>query len=283
MSIATRRPSGEESEEIESATGAKPTKEKSIRGTKAKAGTAAVKPNRQTKLAKPVLPAKQGWKRPSGHVSELVTVGSEPRVDLLPPEVRAERKARSTRRSLGYAVLATLIVVVLAIGAAFAFNVAAQARMLVAQAQTATLLTQQQKFIDMRVVQAQVEVAQAAQQVGASTEIDWKDYLTRVQGTLPSNVAIDKLTVDSSTPLAIYTQSTAPLQGARVATVTFTASSATIPQVPTWLRSLATLPGYADVTPGTIDLDTTTGLYKVNITMHVTDAAFDKRFQPKGK
>ena len=42
--------------------------------------------------------------------------------------------------------------------------------------------------------------------------------------------------------------------------------------------ALATLPGFADATPGSVMLDETTNPYTVNITMHVNEAAFDKRF-----
>ncbi|GAA1440201.1 hypothetical protein [Leifsonia poae] len=265
MSITLRRPADAEQPEVapDATTSTGSSKDKTVKKAKA-AG--------ESRSSKQKAPTR-----------DALVVGGAPRVDLLPLEVRAGRKAKRLRRGLGYGVLATVIVMVLAAGAAFAFNVAAQARMLLAQSETATLLAQQQDFVEVRQVQGQVAVAQAAQQVGASTEIDWKAYLGRVQGTLPGDVSMQKVTVDSSTPMAIYAQATVPLQPARVATLTFTASSPNIPQVPEWLRALAKLPGYADATPGTITLDKTTNQYTVNITMHINDAAFDKRFQPKGK
>jgi type IV pilus assembly protein PilN len=265
MSITVRRPTGAEADEPEAVPGKKKTRRSGKKPAEAAHATAST-----------------GSSKPSPR-GEALTIGGQPRVGLLPPEVRASRRAKSTRRSLGFGVLAVALVMLLAAVAAFGFNVAAQARMLVAQSQTGTLVAQQQEFVGVRTVQAQVDVAQAAQQVGASTEIDWKKYLTQVQATLPGDVSMQKVTVDSSTPMAIYTQATVPLQPARVATLTFTASSPNIPQVPTWLRSLAGLPGYTDATPGTITLDKTTNQYTVNITMHINDAAFDKRFQPKGK
>ncbi|MFF1634500.1 hypothetical protein [Leifsonia sp. NPDC058248] len=278
MSITVRRPSDAETDELETPATTKKSKG-GARRDGAKALKAGKKPKGVPKESKPSSAAV----KPTTPRGEVLVVGGQPRVDLLPPEVRAARKAKRTRRALGYGVLSTVIVMVLAAGAAFAFNVAAQARMLIAQSETASILAQQQEFVVVRAVQSQLGIAQAAQQVGASTEIDWKSYLSRVQATLPGDVSMQKVTVDSSTPLAIYTQATAPLQPSRVATLTFSASSPNLPQVPTWLRSLAKLPGYADATPGTITLDKTTNQYTVNITMHINDAAFDKRFQPKGK
>ncbi|MGO4691325.1 hypothetical protein [Glaciibacter sp. 2TAF33] len=214
---------------------------------------------------------------------DTLVVGGEPRVDLLPLEVRKERKAKVMRRRLGLGVVGVLLLMVLAAGGATLLSAQAQLRLLVEQSRTAELLAEQGKYIEVRKVQDQVGLVQAAQQVGVSTEIDWKKYLEAVQATLPASVTIDAVTVDSASPLAIYDQPTAPLQGSRVATMSFTAKSATLPDVPTWLTALATLPGYADALPGSVNLDATTGEYTVNITMHVNDAAFSKRFATEGK
>jgi hypothetical protein len=106
--------------------------------------------------------------------------------------------------------------------------------------------------------------------------------LTLVQATLPINVTLDTVNIDSATPFAPYTQATAPLQGSRIATLSFTAKSSTLPEVPTWLIALATLPGYADATPGSVTRNAT-GTYSVNITMHINQAAFTHRFTAAGK
>lgn len=214
--------------------------------------------------------------------AEILVIGGEPRVDLLPPEVRKERNAKVTRRRLALGIAGVIVIVVVGAGAASAFALQAQTRLLDEQARTTYLLTQQGKYGEVRSVQDEVNLAQAAQRVGASTEIDWKKYLDRVRTTLPASVGIDTVTVDSATPLALYTKSTAPLQGARVATVSFTAKSSVLPDVPTWLDALATLPGFADAIPGSVKLDVPSGVYTVNITMHVNDAAFAHRFD-KGK
>jgi hypothetical protein len=214
---------------------------------------------------------------------EAVVIGGEPRVDLLPPEVRKERKAKVMRRRLGLGVVGVVIVMVAATGGATLLAAQDQAELVSEQGRTAELLVEQGKFIEVRKVQEQVGLVEAAQQVGVSTEIDWKKYLESVQATLPASVSIDAVTVDSASPLAIYDQPTAPLQGSRVATVSFTAKSGTLPDVPTWLTALATLPGYADALPGSVNLDAATSTYTVNITMHINDAAFSKRFATEGK
>lgn len=213
---------------------------------------------------------------------ELV-IGGEPRVDLLPPEVRASQRGRSTRRMLVYAVVAVVVVTAVAAGGSTIAAAQAQVDLVTAQLETGSILVQQKKFLEVKKVQNDVAVVQAGQQVGASTEIQWKDYLDKVQGTLPSGVAIQSVTIESSTPLAAFAQSTVPLQGPRVATVTFEVTSPVLPQLPQWLASLGTLPGFADATPDAVTLDKTTDQYTAKITMHVNSAAFDSRFAGKEK
>ncbi|TFD55426.1 hypothetical protein E3T55_01045 [Cryobacterium frigoriphilum] len=210
--------------------------------------------------------------------TDSLVVGGEPRVDLLPPEIRAERRERLRRRRLGIGVIGVVVVTLLGVGAANFVASTAQGRLESEQARTVALVAEQGKYADIREMQTQVELARAAQRVGASTEIDWRDYLQQVQATLPGGVAIETVDVDSASPLTAYTQATAPLQGARLATVQFTATSLVLPDVPTWLRALATLPGFADALPGSVTRDDASGAYTVTITMHINDEALAQRF-----
>jgi Tfp pilus assembly protein PilN len=209
--------------------------------------------------------------------AELLVVGGEPRVDLLPPEVRKERAARVIRRRLGLAVIGVFVLVVLGVAGASAFALQSQLQLAEAQARTGELLGEQLQYVEVRAVQNQVDLVKAAQQVGASTEIDWKAYLEKVKATLPASVSIDTISVDTASPMEAFAQSTAPLQGARVATISFTATSASLPDVPTWLTALKGLPGYADALPTSVTVDEA-GINTVSITMHVNSAAFSQRF-----
>ncbi|TFC13980.1 hypothetical protein E3O19_11620 [Cryobacterium algoritolerans] len=210
-------------------------------------------------------------------------IGGEPRVDLLPPEVHTARAVKVVRRRLGLGVIGVVLITLVAAGAATALSIQAQQQLADEQSRTTGLLAEQSKYLEVRTVQRQVSQVQAAQQVGVSTEIDWKKYLEGVQAILPASVTIETVAIDSATPLTLYAQPTAPLQGPRVATVAFTAKSTVLPDVPTWLTSLATLPGFADALPGSVVLDKATGTYTVNITMHVNDAAYAQRFVTEGK
>lgn len=209
--------------------------------------------------------------------TETLNIGGESRVDLLPAEVRAKRRAKVARRRLGFAVFLVALLMVGGMALVRAQAQQAETNLAIAQANTQSLLLQQRRYSEVRTVQERVDMIHSAEQIGTSTEINWEQYLTLVQATLPANVSLGTINIDSETPLAPYAQATAPLQGARIATLSFTATSSTLPQVPVWLDALMTLPGYADASPGSVTRDATGG-YSVNITMHINQAAFTNRF-----
>lgn len=203
-------------------------------------------------------------------------LGGEPRVSLLPTEVNDFHRERAVRRRLGGAIVAVLLLVAVGIGGAYYLQMDAQAKLATAQATTVSLAAQEAEFSELRTVKTGTALIEAGQKVGASTEIDWKAYLENLQATLPAGVAITSVTIDSASPFTDYAQSTVPLEGSRVATLNFTAISATIPSVPDFLDGLAKLPGFADAVPGS--LVTQEGGYLVNITMHINSDAFTHRF-----
>ena len=209
--------------------------------------------------------------------SPVLIIGGESTVDLLPPEFRHRRKARVLRRRLGVFLGLFAIFLVSCVALLGAQATQAERDLEIAQANTTYLLSQQKIYGEVRRVQEEVHTIQAAQEIGTATEIDWQRYLTLVQATLPKNVAIETIKIDSATPFAPYTQATAPLQGTRIATLSFTAISPTLPQVPAWLIALTSLPGYADASPGSV-VRNESGTYAVSITMHINKVAFSHRF-----
>ena len=211
-----------------------------------------------------------------------ITVGGESRVDLLPPEVLFARNAKIIHRRLGFTVFLVVILMIGVTALVRAQAIQARANLSIEEANTSSLLLQQRKYGQVQKVQNEIANIQAAQQVGTSTEINWEQYLTSVQATLPPNVTLDTVNIDSATPFAPYTQATAPLQGSRIATLSFTARSSTLPEVPAWLNALTTLPGYADASPGSVTRSDS-GTYSVNITMHINQAAFTHRFAKVGQ
>ena len=211
--------------------------------------------------------------------SANAVVGGSPRVDLMPPEIRLKRSQLRFRRKLRLGLVAVLLIVVVGCGATWALSSVAQTNLLAAQSQAQQLTSQQLQYSDVTTTQGSIAVVQAGQKIGDSTEIDWQSYLTKLQATLPSGVALTGVVIDTATPFKVYSPSTVPLQGDRISTLTFTATSASLPSIPDWLDGLATLPGFADATPGQVTLADTT--YTATVTMHINTGAFAHRFDKK--
>jgi hypothetical protein len=207
----------------------------------------------------------------------IEALGGEPRVSLLPVEVNDYHRAKTVRRRLGVGVFIVLLVVVAGVGAAYFQSVQAQASLDAARATSQNLVAQEAQFVDLRKVQSGMALVQAGQAVGGAPDIDWKAYLEKLQVTLPAGVVINGVVIESSSPFVDFAQSTIPLEGSRVATLSFTATSPTIPSIPVWLDGLAKLPGFADAVPGSVTIQTD-GSYLVNITMHINADAFSHRY-----
>jgi hypothetical protein len=184
-----------------------------------------------------------------------------------------------TRRSLRLALFGVFVLVVVACGGTWAWNALAQTNLASAQSQQQNLVAQQAKYSKVTTVQNAITLIKAGQIVGDATEIDWQDYLTKLQATLPAGVSLVTVSIGTADPMTAYAQSTTPLEGDRIATLAFTASSATLPSIPVWLDGLRTLPGFVDATPGQVNL--TQGVYTADVTMHIGTDAFAHRFDPK--
>jgi hypothetical protein len=205
-----------------------------------------------------------------------VTVGGSPRVDLMPTEIRVKRSQLRFRRKLRFGLVGVFIVVVAACGGTWALSAVAQTNLAATQSESQQLVVQQQQYAAVTSVKDSIALIQAGEKVGASTEIDWQAYLAKLQATLPAGVALTGVQVDSATPLKGFAPATVPLQGDRIATLTFTATSASLPSIPTWLDGLETLPGFADAIPGQVALSS--GVYTATVTMHINTEAFANRF-----
>jgi hypothetical protein len=210
-------------------------------------------------------------------ISDELVIGGEPRVDLLPPEVRTAKRVKAVRVRLGFSLVSIIVVVVAGTAVASWQAGQSQAELAAAQARTTELLASQAKYSIVHKVQGELDTTVAARQFGATTEVDWKGYLSEIRAVLPGDVTIDSVGVESASPLVAFSQPTAPLQDARVATLTLGLTSPNLPSVPQWLDAIKSLPGYADATPGSITRSST-GAYAVNLVLHINSGAYSNRF-----
>lgn len=208
---------------------------------------------------------------------DRLTIGGPARANLLPPEVGLAAQGRVMRRNaVAVVVLAVLLVAAGYAGVAFLAG-GAQGQLDAANQRTQDLLVEQAKYSEVRGVKTLLQTATAARMAATSTEIDWKDYLGNIQAILPTGTLVTNVVANTATPLAGFSQPSVPLQGTRIGELTFTATSASLPDVETWLQSLAKLTGYVDATPGSVNLQAD-GTYQASITMHINKDALLLRY-----
>jgi hypothetical protein len=205
-----------------------------------------------------------------------LTIGGEPRIDFLPPEVKQRKQARKTRRSL--VALVIVVIVACAGGYVFATSLAVQSQIALAneQATTQSLLQQQTEFAEVRSVTGELQAVSDARRAGSATEVMWAPFLAKLQAALPAGSVIETYLVDSQTALESAPVTAVPLQNPRIATITFTASVPSLASADALLVNLRELPGYADAAMTTASLDE--GLYRVSVTLNINADALEKRF-----
>ncbi|MHA6693289.1 hypothetical protein [Homoserinimonas sp. A520] len=205
-----------------------------------------------------------------------IIVGGEPRIDFLPPEIKAAKQARKSRRVL--LALVVLVMVLCAGGYVFATTLALQSqeRLAAEQSRTQELLQEQLKYSDARAAANQLAVVEDARLVGSAAEVLWREYLAAVQGTVPAGVSITTFTVDSVSAFEVPPELTVPLQTKRVASLSLSAASPGLAEIDQWMVALRGLRGYADSTVTSITLQE--GVYMANVVLNVNADAFERRF-----
>jgi hypothetical protein len=207
----------------------------------------------------------------------VLVVGGAPRADLLPPEVKAAEKARGQRRWLALIVVLAVAVVVTGNLLAWLNATGSEIRLEEANERTASILLEQQKYSEARVLSDRVALAEDARVAALATEIDWKGYLDRVQSSLPAGTALTEVTATIAEPAAQAEEEAKPLGASSVAGIDFVATSSTLPDVSQWIDNLGALPGFVGAAPGSISLNDD-GTYRVAIAMRMNDMALANRF-----
>jgi Tfp pilus assembly protein PilN len=239
-------------------------------------------------LGKPKAPKEEAGAEPAAVVSTRpakVKTGTapalalSPRANLLPPEINENLRSKATRRGLRLIIVAVVVVAVAGVSGSWYYSYTAQQSLQAEQQRTVELATKQASYSKVAATTSGIRTGEAALRVGGSTDIDWSAYLTKLQQTLPAGVTLTNVTIASADVVTPFEQSQLPLEGPRVATLTFTAASADLPQIPDWIDGLSGLPGFADATPGNV-AQSDAG-YTATVTMHINAEAYSNRFDPK--
>jgi hypothetical protein len=208
-------------------------------------------------------------------IRDLVLSG-EPRVQLLPPSVKQRERNRQTRRTLVLFVVLAVTVVAAGTVAAFLNDVAANANLVAAQNQTEDLVTAQGQYSDAARVVALVSVTREAQKVVTSTEVLWDQLMDEITGYLPVDSALDGAILAAPAPWEVGLLPEGPLRAPRVATVTLTIASLSVPDAVSLQRALSNVTGYSDSMIYTTLYEA--GLYYTTVELTLDETARSGRF-----
>ncbi len=204
---------------------------------------------------------------------------SLPQVNLLPPEVRADRRLRGARGWFGLAVVLAVLAVAAGWGYGWVRTGAAQDDIVAEQQRTTDLLKQKAQFSAVTPVLAELMRVDAAQKQGSSTEILWSDYLGAITAVLPPDVTVATLTVQAANPMEALAAPTDPLATPSIATIAFTGTATTVPDAAAWADALDAVPGFSSAWVGTVQRAGTDGAiyYDVTSTIQMDATALAKR------
>jgi hypothetical protein len=199
-------------------------------------------------------------------------VGAYAQVSLLPRELLLSDRRRLVRRRLIAGVVVTAVVVGAGVAGSAFLAVGAAADLAAQTGQQAQLAQQMQKYGAVQQLDAALALDKAAIRVGSSTAIDWDPQIDRIRRDIPAGFSIAAISTDSATPIADYAQGSTPLDAPRAASVTITAKTGSIDDLPQWIQAVTALPEVADASPAVSSGDG--GKYTVVLTVHLTDKAY---------
>jgi hypothetical protein len=217
---------------------------------------------------------------PPAPALEFTALGGWPQVDLMPPEVRAGRRLRRTKRMLVFVIVGILAIAMVGYTGAELQARSASSDLEAVQQETARLTLAQSKFAEVPKILGEIGNAETARQQGTSTEILWKSYLDAMRAITPAGVAVDNLTVAAAEPMKPAPQASDPLAAPSMGSIQFTAKSLTTIGTSDWIDALDAVPGFADAWFSTERIDEEKGVtyYVVTASVQINSSTLANRF-----
>ncbi|WP_258935071.1 hypothetical protein [Nesterenkonia pannonica] len=170
-------------------------------------------------------------------------MGLPPAVDLLPPELQDAKRTRAAQSAGGFAVLAVAALMAGLTLIAWQDARQAQAEQQAAEQLSTDLTAAQAQFQEARELADTVEALGSAAEAATFTHISWFDIMAELRRSIPSDVRIEALSIDSASPLEPYDQREGPyVEGERAGYIEFTALSGDLPNWPSGLADSRTSP-----------------------------------------
>jgi hypothetical protein len=199
--------------------------------------------------------------------------------DLMPPELQAARKLKGLRRAL----LAGLVILVLACvgGYVYAMNKhsSAQSALDQAQANTATVRAEQNKYADVTQLRTAATGIQSQVAAAMADDVDFGAFIAQVRAALPGSLAITSLTItiapNSGSTAPSLSSSAAP----QIGTVTLGGTGKSLADLSGYVVKLAALPAVIDVIPTTNSASGAKTAF--NVSFGITSALYSHLFTVK--
>ncbi|MCW4385328.1 hypothetical protein OH146_06020 [Salinibacterium sp. SYSU T00001] len=202
----------------------------------------------------------------------VVTVGGEPRIDFLPPEIRQKKQTRRTIRGLVMLVIVVIAVCVAGYAATTTLAIASQVNLDIERDRTTELLRQQSEYSEARSVSATVEAAKDARLVASAPEVLWVPYLAAVVQTLPGDGVITNVSIDSVTAIEAPPVPKEGVEAPRTGTIVLTGNFASLSDIAAWLENVESLRGFAGYTISQAQLDEA-ARYTIELSLHLDEGA----------
>jgi hypothetical protein len=204
-------------------------------------------------------------------------LGTEPRVQLLPPSVRERERARGAMR-LG--VLFVVLGVVVAgglVALGLLRQVSADFAMQEANARTAALFAERARYAEATQVSTTIDGVLETEKSMTSYEIDLADLLGALQARLGEGMSIRELGVEVQAPWGVPLAGEDVLSPPRIANIQIAVTSSSIAQGTAFREALQNLPGFASA----VILDAavgTDGVVTTHISLALATGAVSGRF-----
>lgn len=207
------------------------------------------------------------------------------RVDLLPPEVLADR---GFRRARGWMALAVVGAVGLSGGvfvlAAEDAETAAE-ELVVAEAETARLNAEAAQYAEVPAILASVDRAETALEVSMATDIEWYRYVSQLGSVTPEGVWFTGITMTAAAPTGqAGGDPLAPVDA--VGDVSTIGRALTYVDIASWMDNLEGVTGLDHVlfTSGTLDDNTASEPYvDFQVSSKVLSEAYSERYVPEAE
>lgn len=204
-------------------------------------------------------------------------------VDLMPPEVLADRRFRAARAWMALAVAGTVALGAGVFALASAGADDADAALALEQARTTELTAEAAQYAAVPAVLASVDRAETALSTAMATDIQWYRYVSQMAAVAPQGVWFTSMTLTATAPAAgVVSDPLAPV-GA-VGDVLTVGRALSSDDVASWMDDVSTITGYDHVlvTGATANAETATEPFvDFQVSVKVLPEAYSHRYDPE--